>query len=114
MTRAVEGALATPCQDFASGPGGGRADLLGQLRMLFGGRLLGATLVVGLTCFLLNFLSFGAHYSLPIILSSADFGIAPALNLMIATGVEVLGYLVAMLLERRNLPRRQLLLLYLA
>lgn len=77
----------------------GISELLKGFGVLFGRHFLGTTIVVGLVTYLLNFIGFGANYTLPIILAKVDLNMSPALSLAVASGFEIVGYVGGILIE---------------
>jgi len=90
----------------------GTGSALHRIGTLFGRHLWATTVVVGFTTFMLNFISFGSMYTLPVVLSSVDLGMSPALSLAVATLFEVVGYAFGFALERVT-GHRMLMVIYL-
>lgn len=84
-----------------------------SLCFLFSRALRSTTFTIGFTTFMLNFVSFGAMYTLPHVLSTVNLGMSAALSLATATIFEFIGFLVGIKLEE-HLGRRPLMLIYLS
>jgi len=83
-----------------------------SLAIVFGRSLWPVTLVLGLTTFLLNFMSYGQYYALPQVLDSVDLGTSPAQSMLVATLFDTAGYGLGCVLET-CMARKALLLTYL-
>lgn len=89
------------------------ADVFKPLKILFGRHFCATTVSVGFTLYLLNFISFGSMYTLPIVLGEMESGMSPALTLVSATLFELGGFVLGFALERFT-GRRMLFQIYLA
>jgi putative MFS transporter len=83
-----------------------------SLAIVFGRALWPVTLVLGLTTFLLNFMSYGQAYALPQVLGSVDLGASPAQSMLVATLFDTAGYGLGCALES-FMGRKALTLTYL-
>lgn len=83
-----------------------------SLAIIFSKSLWPVTLVLGLTTFLLNFMSYGQYYALPQVLGSVDLGASPAQSMLVATLFDTAGYGLGCVLES-SMGRKALTLTYL-
>lgn len=88
-------------------------DYRGGISTVFRGPLGYTTLTICLSCFVLNYAYYGALYAYPQLLPAKQMFLSPAGNMILGLCVEIVGYGLAVDLERRGISRRVGLLTYL-
>lgn len=78
----------------------GTVDAIRQQMAVATGRILGfTTVVLCLSCFVLNFVYYGSFYSFPLVLGEVDMGVSPAMALILGALWELPGYIGAILFD---------------
>jgi len=70
------------------------------------------TLTLCLSTFTLNYMYYGSIYSLPLVLPTFELGVSAAMNLLLACGIELLGYFLALMVGT-HLSRQTAMVVYL-
>lgn len=70
--------------------------------------------LMGISCstFVLNFSYFGMVYALPLVLPKVELGVSASVNILLSTGVEIVGLVLAVHLSK-HLSRKAALFIYL-
>lgn len=113
-TMAGQNGRPSTCLDFAADtvPTITNTSAPERIGILFGRHLWATTLVIGFTTFMLNFISFGSMYTLPVILSSVDLGMSPAMSLVTTQLFDLLGHVFGIGVERFT-QHKTLMVIYL-
>lgn len=83
-----------------------------KFHILMGEQLRGTTLIVMLSCFVVNFICYGSLYAFPQVLTESTVGASPAMSLLLGSFTELPGYLVGIAVGL-VMPRKSMMKLYL-